>query len=78
VSAGEQPPAAPDEPVTAVHEPTFAGPAPPAEPASRTDSITASLPDRAEFLEQHPEAVVGGAFVGGVLLALVLKTLGRR
>jgi hypothetical protein len=73
----EQPPAAPDEPVTAVHEPTFAGPVPSAGPA------TAAPPPPAadagpSFTDQHPEALVGGAFVGGAVLAFVLKRLGRR
>jgi hypothetical protein len=78
VSAGEQPPAAPDEPVTTVHEPTFAGPVPPGAPPPPSDSSSASPPRGGEFLEKHPEALVGAAFAGGALFAIVLKSLGRR
>jgi hypothetical protein len=69
----EQPPAAPDEPVTAIHEPTSA--APPIPPGE--SHISVSLPDTSELTEKHPEILVGGAFVGGAVLALVLKRLGR-
>ena len=78
MSAGDQPPAAPDEPVTAVHEPTFAGPVPPAAPPPPTGSASPTPTPGSEFLEQHPEALVGGAFVGGALFAIILKSLGRR
>jgi hypothetical protein len=31
----------------------------------------------AGIADEHPELVVGGAFAGGILLALILKRLGR-
>ena len=30
-----------------------------------------------EFLDEHPEALVGAAFVGGVVLAQILKQFGE-
>jgi hypothetical protein len=72
----EQPPAAPDEPVTAIHAPTFAAPA--FEPAPPIAEPAAADRPGGEFIEKHPEALVGGAFAGGAVLALVLKRLGRR
>jgi hypothetical protein len=76
----------PDEPVTEVQPaapaeaadvaPTFAAPEPPpvAPPA---DASVPPPEGGGGFAEQHPEALVGGAFVGGAVLALVLKRFGR-
>jgi hypothetical protein len=69
----EQPPAAPDEPVTAIHAPTSAAPAfEPAPPVAGPDGTPGEA-----LTEQRPELLVGGAFVGGAVLALILKRLGR-
>jgi hypothetical protein len=68
----EQPPAAPDEPVTAIHEPTSAAP-----PAFEPAPPVAQPPAGPGLTEQRPELLVGGAFVGGAVLAFVLKRLGR-
>jgi hypothetical protein len=76
----------PDEPVTEVQPPardadvtpTSAAPEPPPafEPAPPVD-LAPPAPAGGGFTEQHPEALVGGAFVGGAVLALVLKRFGR-
>jgi hypothetical protein len=34
-------------------------------------------PKVAETIEQRPEALVGAAFAGGLLFAMILKRLGR-
>jgi hypothetical protein len=58
--------------------PTSAAP-PPFEPAPPIDGSAPTVPSADPGLtEQHPEVLVGGAFVGGAFLALVLKRLGRR
>ena len=36
-----------------------------------------SLPDDGVPITERPEALVGGAFAGGLLVALILKRLGR-
>ena len=36
-----------------------------------------SLPDGGVPIQERPEALVGGAFAGGLLVALILKRLGR-
>ncbi len=36
-----------------------------------------SLPDGGVPITERPEALVGGAFAGGLLAALILKRLGR-
>jgi hypothetical protein len=56
------------------HTPTAAGPEPSAHtsPASATfDGAQASAPST-----ERPEVVVGAAFAGGLLAALILKRLG--
>ena len=75
MSEAEQPPAAPDEPAMAVHEPTVAAPA--VGPAFEAPPPPAPLPAAGGVTEQHPEFLVGGAFAGGIVLALVLKRFGR-
>lgn len=65
-----------------LHAPTTAGPQPGAtwtpvgdgvggEPAQAGDPLAALAAER-------PEVLVGAAFAGGVLAALILKRLGRR
>ena len=71
-----------------LHTPTTAGPEPtpvvganeattehPAGTAA--DSITLPGPLANLPVEEHPEILVGAAFVGGVAAAFILKRLGR-
>ena len=67
-AATQQPPPAPDPQPT----PTVAHEQPTASPSSG-----GPLPDSVASLTERPEAMVGGAFAGGFLLALILKRLGR-
>ena len=78
----------PDEPATEVWTPpaqdadvtpTSAAPEPPPafEPAPAVDLAPPAPEAGSGFTAQHPEALVGGAFVGGAVLALVLKRFGR-
>ena len=71
-----------------LHSPTTAGPEPtpglkPGGPEDARPGGTASngmtLPGPLANLpvEEHPEILVGGAFAGGILAALILKRLGR-
>jgi hypothetical protein len=59
----EVPPPVADEPLPPVAEP---------EPA-----WAESLPPSGEALAERPEALVGAAFAGGVVFALILKRLAR-
>jgi len=61
----------PDEPATEVWTP------PAFEPAPAVDLAPPAPEAGSGFTAQHPEALVGGAFVGGAVLALVLKRFGR-
>jgi len=73
----EQPPAAPDEPVTTVHEPTTA--APPVAPVFEAPRAPVPPPPTGGGIaEEKPEVLVAGAFAGGALFALILKRFGRR
>ena len=75
-----------------VHSPTTAGPVPPAEPAAagaaapppRAGGEASGAQQMAEgakkaFSEasEKPEALVGAAFAGGLVFALILKRLTR-
>jgi hypothetical protein len=64
MSAGAPP--APDPTPTVSHEQQTAS-----HPAG------SSLPDGGVPIQERPEALVGGAFAGGLLAALILKRLGR-
>lgn len=60
-----------------MHSPTNAAPAPEpayAQPAGSAmfDGATAAPPST-----ERPELIVGGAFAGGLLVALILKRLGN-
>ena len=70
VSMGEAatppPPADPQPTPTVSHEQQTAS-----HPAG------SSLPDGGTPITERPEALVGGAFAGGLLVALILKRLGR-
>ena len=60
-----------------VHTPTNAGPGPtPAIPGDMPAG--AARPDFASALEdEHPEILVGAAFLGGVVAAFILKRFGN-
>ena len=60
------PPPPPDPTPTVSHEQQTAS-----HPAG------SSLPDGGVPIQERPEALVGGAFAGGLLAALILKRLGR-
>jgi hypothetical protein len=73
-----------------LHSPTTAGPEPtpvvtPAEATPQHPAGTAAggapasgpLANLPVDVEEHPEILVGAAFVGGVLAAMILKWLGR-
>lgn len=47
---------------------------PPVDDSSGGDGPMAAVSAKTD---EHPEYLVGGAFAGGVLLALILKSLGR-
>jgi hypothetical protein len=65
-------------PTSAAPEPAAPPPFTPAPPIETPAAASAPAPDGSGLAEQHPEALVGGAFLGGAVLALVLKRLGRR
>jgi hypothetical protein len=88
-SAGDQPtavepvmPATADQP-TIVEPGVSAPPEPPAQAASvRTELPPLSpaepaLSGAASAIQQKPEIAVGGAFAGGLVVALILKRLAR-
>ena len=71
-----------------LHSPTTAGPEPTpgVKPGGAEDArpggmasggITLPGPLANLPVEEHPEILVGGAFVGGILAAIILKRLGR-
>jgi hypothetical protein len=69
-----------------LHSPTTAGPTPGIEPGGaedarpgRTASNGVPLPGPLANLpvEEHPEILVGAAFAGGVVAAIILKRFGR-
>jgi hypothetical protein len=64
------------EPATVVPPAPVAPPHPPGDtaPESPSSGPLANLP---VDVEEHPEVLVGAAFVGGILAAMVLKRLGR-
>jgi hypothetical protein len=55
-----------------LHSPTNAGPDP--DPAPAWSVPAAAAPDAEQG---HPEAILGAAFAGGLIAALVLRRLGR-
>ena len=58
-----------------LHSPTSAGPAPSTPPTSSFDGPSSpSLPASAA---ERPEVLVGAAFAGGLITAMLLKRLGR-
>jgi hypothetical protein len=72
------------------HSPTTAGPQPtpvvtpagatrehPAGTAAADPSTSGPLANLPVDVDEHPEILVGAAFVGGVLAAMILKRLGR-
>lgn len=64
-----------------LHSPTSAGPQPKSAWTPVGDGAeAASTPsvDPLAALEERPEVLVGAAFAGGVLAALILRRLGRR
>ena len=54
-----------------LHSPTSAGPVPP--PTTSFDPPSSSAASAAE----RPEVLVGAAFAGGLITAMLLKRLGR-
>ena len=58
-----------------LHSPTSAGPAPSTPPTASFEgpSSAATAPSAAE----RPEVLVGAAFAGGLITAILLKRLGR-
>ena len=74
-AAQQPPPAADPQPAPTA---SFAPPTA-TEPPSGSDasSVSDKLPDGVAQLTEKPEAMVGAAFAGGLLFAMVLKRLGR-
>jgi len=70
---------------TRAHPAGTAAPHPPASDWSSSSSSSSNPvaglleknPKVAETVEQRPEALVGAAFAGGLLFAMILKRLGR-
>ena len=56
------------------HSPTSAGPAPSPPPTASFDGPSSSIPASAA---ERPEVLVGAAFAGGLITAMLLKRLGR-
>jgi hypothetical protein len=66
-----------------LHAPTSAGPQPETAWAPVGDGVTGAPGQAADeplaaLAAERPEVLVGAAFAGGVLAALILKRLGRR
>jgi hypothetical protein len=64
-----------------LHSPTSAGPQPESTwtpVGDGTEAASTSAGDPLAVLEERPEVLVGAAFAGGVLAALILKRLGSR
>jgi len=55
------------------HTPTSAGPSPYAQPASSFDGPSSAVASASE----KPEVLIGAAFAGGLITAMLLKRLGR-
>ncbi|MFZ0385601.1 MAG: hypothetical protein WAL22_08060 [Solirubrobacteraceae bacterium] len=77
---------------TQISEPVAAPPAPPTPPAPTRPPIPPPVPPAVEtgpqpgptpiekvtaLVAERPEIGVGGAFAGGIVIALILKRLGR-
>lgn len=73
-----------------LHSPASAGPEPtrvvgaseattnrPAGSAASSDGSGLQMPEMPEIVSERPEILVGAAFAGGFLAALILKRLGR-
>jgi hypothetical protein len=56
-----------------LHTPTSAGPTPPPPPAASFDGPSLG----ATSAPERPEVLVGAAFAGGLITAMLLKRLGR-
>jgi hypothetical protein len=56
-----------------LHSPTTAGPVPEPEPARAHAAAPSSSPSAAS----RPEVLAGAAFAGGLVVALILRRLGR-
>ena len=65
--------AAPDPGAAAWRHPGDATPPPPPPPSSSSPP-----PATPALEEQRPEVLVGAAFAGGLVAAMILKRLGRR
>ena len=42
-----------------------------------TEPVSAAPSATSDLLAEHPEAIAGAAFVGGLLTALIVRRLGR-
>jgi hypothetical protein len=78
----DQPQTSGEGPLTPGDEPPLASRLPPAPPSARQlpelhPSAQAALSGAASAIEEKPELAVGGAFAGGLVLALILKRLAR-
>jgi hypothetical protein len=58
--------------VSAEHPPT-----PPLPPPPAVEGLDAPLGVPPSFTERHPETLVGAAFVGGIVLATLLRRRGN-
>jgi hypothetical protein len=78
VSEPEQPTPAPTEPAPFSTPAAFSSPTPPPDPpAAEIASDTGSPADKAaQLASDRPEVLVGAAFAGGLVLAMLLKRLG--
>jgi hypothetical protein len=60
-----------------LHSPTIAGPEPPTDTVPPDSSAATPLANLPVDVDEHPEILVGAAFAGGLVAALILKRLGR-
>jgi hypothetical protein len=70
-----------------LHSPTTAAPTPPAEPATAAggdaesggakQAVASAQQAVQSTAEEKPEVLVGAAFAGGFVAAMILKRLGR-
>ena len=70
-----------------LHSPTTAAPTPPAEPTSSAggdadsggakQAVASAQQTVQSTAEEKPEVLVGAAFAGGFVAAMILKRLGR-
>jgi len=72
VSMGQSAPSSPPPPADPQPTPTVSH-----EQQTASHPAGSSLPDGGVPITERPEALVGGAFAGGLLVALILKRLGR-